>query len=200
MDAKVAVSFYLTDDPARAMPLESKIEFASHGFVVETPLSAESPMFGGLTDWTALKGTVLLVMFGNVEKSRVSGTAVMVAPGIALCARHVLSDQIDHLMNGSRGALCIGIAEHGAQAWRINKVVLIDNSDLAILSLTYASALPPGNKFYLARLSTRLPKIGERLLICGFVPENASIDEIYKVGVSGGMMASIGILHFSRKR
>nr|WP_315249506.1 hypothetical protein [uncultured Duganella sp.] len=40
-------------------------------------------------DWSKMNGVMLCVGFGNAEGTEIMGSAVMVAPGLAVCAWHV---------------------------------------------------------------------------------------------------------------
>lgn len=46
----------------------------------------------------------------------------------------------------------------------------VPGTDITILGLMYASALPPDALFHQAPITTRLPRVGEKLMISGFLP------------------------------
>ena len=52
-----------------------------------------------LKTWGRLRGTVLGVNLTSTNEHRVEGSAVMVAPGIALCASHVFQGHLDRLIS-----------------------------------------------------------------------------------------------------
>lgn len=93
---------------------------------------------------------------------------MIVAPGIALAAYHVFKEKLDSLSQGEHTAICFGISKSGLQAWRISNVTHVGKSDIVILGLVYASKLPERNTFRTASITTRLPRIGEKLTIVGF--------------------------------
>jgi hypothetical protein len=77
--------------------------------------------------------------------------------------------------------------------WNCRKVSLVDNTDLAVLIISYASQLPPENIFNVAAITTRLPKVGEDVSMVGFT---ASEDEFpfdpAACSVSGHVRVSVG--------
>ena len=121
-----------------------------------------------LREWQSFDGILLSIHFANIDLHSVDGSAVLVAPGIALCAKHVIGEKIDKIISGQLSPAAMALSRDGVQLWRISKICLVDNTDLAIIGLTYSSSLPPENLFNQATISTRTPKIGEKLLIAGF--------------------------------
>lgn len=94
----------------------------------------------------------------------------MVAPGVALVARDVVAledreELMKSVMQGTAGFICTAITSAGLTIWRPRQVTLIDNTDLAILTVEGASALP--EVLCNGTISTRLPKVGERIVIAG---------------------------------
>jgi hypothetical protein len=124
-----------------------------------------------VADWENLHGDLLLVAIGVGHDRRVIGTAVLVAPGIALSATHVFSELVDVDLNPKTNALCMGTHFGKMQIWSIVGCTLVANSDVAILSMKYASEMPPNNTFFRSALTTRIPRVGERLVIMGFRSE-----------------------------
>lgn len=101
------------------------------------------------------------------EMSRVEGSAVMVAPGVAYTAAHVLEPQLREVMEGKKRLMCIGYTSSGPRLWRVGEITKANGTDLMILSLRYASALPEDNRFVQGSITTRLPRLGERVMIAG---------------------------------
>lgn len=153
----------VVDDPLLGFEVGSSLRFQStpFRFNVEVPEAT-------VKNWDLFEGTLLMVSFMGQEKQRILGSAVMVAPGVALCATHVLQPQLDVLVAGRLVATCHSLAPHGLQLWRVQKVTLVPNSDLTILGISLISRLPPNNHFYLPIITTRFPKFGEKLAIWGF--------------------------------
>jgi len=130
-----------------------------------------------LKNWETQEGVLLFIQFRGQESHRIDGSAVMVAPGIALCASHVIAPHLERLVAGEVGAICSGITSSGLLIWRICKVTCIDGSDFTILGLELASNLPNGNLFRQGRISTRVPEIGENVVLLGFRAEE-SVEQI----------------------
>jgi hypothetical protein len=96
------------------------------------------------------------------------GSAILVAPGIAITAAHVVEDKISLIGAGKMGISCIGPTEGGLQLWRVHKITPLDRTDLVIMTLKYWTDLPADHRFHLPCISTRLPAIGETVMISGF--------------------------------
>jgi hypothetical protein len=117
----------------------------------------------------------------------------MIAPGIALCAAHVIQDHMKDLNEGLVTAFCKGITSYGAILWNIKTVTMIPNTDLAILGLQLVSAPPEDKKIFQTIISTRTPKIGEMVHICGFRPSEKSFPTTNgEVFVSGNIYVCSG--------
>lgn len=156
-------------DPLENLPAGSQIAFRS-----VTVAADIEDVKGALANWDAFNSILLAIAFVKGNEHCVLGSGVLVAPGIALCASHVIEPEIEGMVAGRVEGLCQGIGPHGLDLWRIRKVTVIPNTDLSILALDLASALPPGGVFNQAVITTRTPKLGERLLICGFVASTAA--------------------------
>jgi hypothetical protein len=116
-------------------------------------------------------GVLLSVHFATGSWNTVEGSAVMVAPGIALAAAHVIQHIIEptpEIMASKPDIFCTGLTSSGPRNWFIRGITKVNCSDLAVLSLDYASPMPPDGRFVQATMTTRLPKIGEQVMIVGF--------------------------------
>jgi hypothetical protein len=120
-----------------------------------------------------LKGVVLSVHLTTDDAHTVQGCAVMVAPGLALCAAHVFRDETDRLRAGSLKALVVGTAEHGNELWNLRYVTFVPNTEICILSLSCISGLSADRTFRQASLTTRWPRLGERLVLVAFKAEES---------------------------
>ena len=149
--------------------------------------------FRGL-DLAQLDGTVLALDWVVGKTHHIWGSAVMVAPGVALTARHV----VDHMRNeGFLGEevggylLAIGFHNDGTAIWNPNNYYFGDG-DLAILTLVRIpqnasrDLAPTVN---VATLVARQPLMGETISLIGFVaPErgefenDAALDLLGSVG------------------
>lgn len=179
----------ITEDPTLSLSHGAQVRFKP------TPITTD---FTGITatldNWGAFDGIVLSMSFSDGAAHYIEGSAVLIAPGVALCATHVIKPRIPELLSGRSGVICQGLAQHGLLLWRVIKATEVLESDITILGLELASALPPNNLFLQATLSTRLPKLGEQLLLCGFraaasafpIPTGGPIEHGGEVRVSRG--------------
>lgn len=154
-----SVSGTITADPLQQLPLGVELHFSVERFAFDAPGGLNS-----INNWDFFKGAVIALHFGNASNQRIMGSGVMVAPGIAVTARHVVEPEMSLVMAGG-GFICTGIAPSGLMIWRTRHVTTIPQTDLAILTLEYASALP--DVFRHASITTRLPKIGEQVFLVG---------------------------------
>lgn len=151
-------------DPTAGFPKGLQLGFASAPVLTDF-----NEQTATINNWEFFGGMLLMMSFSDQEKHYIEGSAVLVAPGIALCATHVIEHRIPQIMAGKLLAWCKGIATNGdLLLWNIRKVTTVGNTDFTISVLALASALPPNNVFIHARITTRTPKIGEHHLICGF--------------------------------
>jgi hypothetical protein len=74
-------------------------------------------------------GAVLSVLLVGEEFGTVVGSAVMIAPGIALTAAHIFDPANSELSAGKLSATCLGYTPSGQRAWRVVRVMKIDNTD-----------------------------------------------------------------------
>ncbi len=66
------------------------------------------------------------------------------------------------------GIFCTGYTPLGPRHWRVRHITKANLTDLIILSLDYASPVPPDGRFVQAMVTARLPEIGELVMIAGF--------------------------------
>lgn len=168
----------VANDPADSMPDGGAVHFQSL-LVPYTPSTTSA----WIRDWESLDGMLLAISFAEPSFHTVEGSAILVAPGFALCAWHVLEDRIEALATGKHSITCFGISANGLQIWKVRKITSVPNSDLAILGLELASNLPDDSTFYKTVATTRLPKINERVTIFGF----RSSSEKYERTAESGM-------------
>jgi hypothetical protein len=90
-------------------------------------------------NWEHFKGAIVSVGLQRTgeRQIRVLGTAVMVAPGVALTATHVLTDDLEALMAGSATIKCFGVRSATAMdVWRVTSFIRRNlDDDLTVLSL-----------------------------------------------------------------
>jgi Trypsin-like peptidase domain len=158
----------ITEDPLQGLPLGAQITFSSDLFRPNAPAG-----LADVRDWEFFDGAVIGLLFGAYSGCRrLAGSGVMVAPGVALTARHCVTleemkedSEMNAVMDGRAAFICVAISSAGLATWRPRQVTLVENTDLAILTVEGASALPAVLRN--ATISTRLPKVGERIVIAG---------------------------------
>ncbi len=148
------------DDPTRAIAPGDAFRV---GFALFPPADDG---FGVLRDWREFNGALLSIMFERDGKWQAEGSAVMIGPGLALAARHVMEPNLPDLLSSKGKAVAVGIAEHGLLLWDVRHVSL-HNSDAMILVLSLRSPMPPNRLITCVSLTTRLPLRGERVMIAG---------------------------------
>lgn len=178
----------IVPDPVKALPLGSQIRFNSRLFPSDMPHGLND-----VRDWEYLSGTVLALQFGRVSNPRVLGCGVIVAPGVALAAKHVVEPEIEAVRGGD-GFICTAMTSAGIMVWAPQQVTPLLNTDLCILTLEYRSPLP--DAFHQAVITTRLPKVGETIFIAGqrcvgssATAEGITTLEIRTIGAAGKVTA-----------
>jgi hypothetical protein len=179
----------ITADPAARLPVGARLDFKPEIFPIGSP-----PGEYTVDNWDHF-GSVLLALH-LVDGSTVSvhGSAVLVAPGVAIAANHVIDDFLTRLsIQGDASLSCASIASSQMMMWDCRKIVIVPDADLAILILRYASALPPENMFRMAAITTRLPKVGEQVCMVGFTATGGEFP-FDRVGytVVGDVRVSVG--------
>jgi hypothetical protein len=177
----------IIDNPLKKIKIGDKIDFKfgriNHNYHAK-------PTWNEI--WHQYNGVLLAIQFRNHSKNTfgIEGSAVMVAPGVALSAKHVFERHIDEFNSWNESALAIGLHKEGLQIWHLTKLKFVTNSDIAILTLELASELPEDKSFNHAEISTRLPKLDEELLITGYRTWNSNPTSI-KIN-SNELMKSVG--------
>lgn len=182
-------SAVVTEDASVTMPIGSALTFKAalvgHDF-------QENAVW--LQEWESFDGMLLMMQFGSSRYFSVEGSAVLVGPGIALCATHVIEPHLPAVTAGKYSVVCTGLAQHAAQFWRVIKVTPVPESDLTILGLIYCCDLPPDNTFPLSVITTRVPDVGEKIMISGFRAADSEFqsDSPMDFEVSGQVLACTG--------
>ncbi len=114
---------------------------------------------------------MLAVVFSGKSSRQIDGSAVVVAPGVAIAAKHVFLPRLEALVAGSQSMNCFGLIGETAQLWNVGKVTLVPNSDLVLLGMSLVSAIPSSKRFYQAVLRVDVPDPGERVTVFGFRSE-----------------------------
>jgi hypothetical protein len=126
------------------------------------------------------------------DRFKVWGTALMIGPGLALTATHVLANHHEQIRDGEVGVVCAGMRKNGTlELWSLRHLGH-DEGDLTILSLQLATPLLDGGRFTSLPLSTRTPVRGERLSVVGFRLEAEAPIEADTATVEGWLYAAAG--------
>jgi len=133
------------------------------------------------------------------EKHRIWGSAVMVAPGVALTARHVVDEMRDKgfLTEGGGYLQALGFSQDGMAFWNTDSFTSGD-SDLSILTLVRAIA-PPAPvaermiSVNLATLAARQPSVEESISLVGFAASEIEFETSKNYRGAGiGLFVSVG--------
>lgn len=114
-------------------------------------------------------GILLALSFRDDHGHHTTGSAAMVGPGLAVCARHVLEDQgyLNKLITGDATLIAQAPLPNGMLLWTVMRVSTVPGTDLAVLSMTLSSSFPLDRQFLFASLTTRMPVIGDVLTVTG---------------------------------
>ena len=174
-------------DPLRDQPVGASITFSPISFGGSNANDRPQSVY----NWEFLKGAVLGVVLKSANSSTMIGTAVMIAPGIAITASHIFSDVLGDLPTGAVVPYCIGIRETTLEIWTVLKFSYDQGNDIAFLSVAASSKLPEDGQYYRMGLTTRAPKNGEKLHIVGFRSETL-VEEPQGHKFAGHMFTSLG--------
>jgi hypothetical protein len=122
-------------------------------------------------------GTVLALDWVVGKTHHIWGSAVMVAPGVALTARHVVDDMREKGFLGAVGGylLALGFDKDGMAIWNPTSFGPIGEGDLSILTLVPATPRP-ATTVGLATLVARQPLVGESIGLIGFAAAGAKVE------------------------
>ena len=122
------------------------------------------------------------------------GSAVLVAPGIAIGAMHVFDEARQRVMAAEVGAMCFGVCEDRIIIWRITQVTshAVTDRIWRFFTLELASELPPDQPSplpYLAPVRQRSESASPSLVFVTAMPKNcqrvrkrASPELLYSAG------------------
>lgn len=158
------ISGIIQSDPTASLRAGEVLECSVSALLVQLD-GAKSEGHFPLTD--LFQGLLLAMIFRDEEGDHATGSAVLVAPGLAICANHVLVDFEERLRAGHGALLCGAPARHGLVLWIAKTVTQVPNTDLALLCMTLACEMPPQSEFVVSYPSTRLPMVGERVDLYG---------------------------------
>ena len=139
---------------------------------------------------------MLALVFSSGTTHSVLGSAVIVAPCIAVGAYHTLKSLLPKIRSGKITVTGIGIGSHGAQIWKVRCVNPVERTDICFMNLQLISGVPPTRKIYQATVTTRLPAIGETLVMAGFRAGDQAYEQIAPetLEIRGAMRLTSGIV------
>ncbi len=118
----------------------------------------------------AQNGILLALSFRDCDGHHTYGSGVMVGPGLALCAAHVLHehDFYGKLQRDEATLVAQAPLPDGSMLlWTVLRIALVPDSDLAVVSMTLTSRYPADRRFMTASLTTRMPALGDVLTVTG---------------------------------
>ena len=144
-------------------------------------------------DLAQLDGVLLALDWVVRDTHHIWGSAVMVAPGVALTARHTV-DAMRHegfLRKGGGYLLALGFYDHGMVVWNPNSFTWIGDGDLAILTLSLRSTAQPAVS--IATLAARQPLVGEIVSLVGFAASETKFENLTRDrGAVVDLLGSVG--------
>ena len=167
----------VTEDPLSSVPVGGKIGFQPFFFPL-TDAATKTPQ--SVNNWDIFEGTILAVSGRSSEGTTVFGTAVVIAPGLAVTAAHLFNEAERELMaKGELVPFCTGITGSGLDFWLIRSFTSAPDSDVAFVTIEMRSELAPARRLRKAVITTRQPFVGEVLTLVGFRIEAANSAEFH---------------------
>ena len=108
----------------------------------------------------------------NADKCWCYGSAVQIAPGLALAAKHVVWPEAGNLYLGQQSSICVAPTKWGLDVWGVNGFVG-GNCDVVTLTQVRKSPMPPEGPIVHTMASRRMPLVGEPVAMLGFVASQA---------------------------
>jgi Trypsin-like peptidase domain len=182
----------IVEDPAKSAVNGRRMEFS-----YKTVATMSTVPIGNMMEWHSFEGILLALMFKEEKVCKIEGSGVLVGPGIAIVAKHVLDPYFIKMGEGKSIPYCFGLTSNGMQIWKVNEIACVSHqNDLAILTMTYCAELPPANHFNLAKISTRLAKLGETLFFAGFRALGGAFEfgKEFSSPLTGDVFLSTGIV------
>lgn len=162
MDARDQTFAVANTDPEAELKPKEKLSFDARQLLFEGDPGAYMPL-------TAQLGVLLALSVRDDDGHHTTGSAVMVGPGLAICAAHVLTDQgyLEKSVAGHATFVASAPTPDGLLLWTILRVATVPDSDLAVLSMQLTSDYPKNRRFNHASVTTRMPAIGDVLTVTG---------------------------------
>jgi len=150
-------------------------------------------------DLAQMNGMILALDWVVGRTHRIWGSAVMVAPGVALTAGHVVAEmrRKGFLQEVGGYLLALGFHEDHMVIWNPNSFTSVGNGDLSILTLARATESDPAASqeisVKVATMAARQPGIGERVSLVGFAASETEFELLTHDRSAGlSLVGSIG--------
>lgn len=177
------------------VPEDQPLDGMSYTFTQKTVRIAAEAGFRDLA-LDQLDGLMLALDWVANEKHHVWGSAVMVGPGVAVTARHVVDEMRakGFLAQAGGQLFAVGFHPDRLEGWRADSFTSVDVGDLSLLTLirTTASSLPTlaPTKFSVAKMAARMPNLGENISLIGFRAAELSFEAKALMGLA--LIGSVG--------
>jgi hypothetical protein len=150
-------------------------------------------------DLAQLDGTLLALDWVVDQTHHIWGSAVMVAPGVALTARHVIDQMREKGFLAEPGGylLALGFHDNAMAIWNPNSFTSIGYGDLSILTLVRATAGPASPlgqpiSVNVPILAARQPLVGESVSLMGFAASETKFDLAAGRAAGVALIGSVG--------
>jgi hypothetical protein len=131
---------------------------------------------------------------GNTHQ--VWGSAVMVAPGVALTARHTVDAMRERGFQKPDGGQLLALGfeqDNSLTIWATTSITTVGDGDLSILTLVKATAdSAPNTSVQLPVLAARQPNLKEKMVMIGYAATHETIEDFARDGVGVDLRASVG--------
>ena len=111
-------------------------------------------------------GALLAICIIQTGKEEIIGSAVMIAPGLAVTAEHLFRDLFEEIQAGRIEIRALGCANSSIMIWRVEGL-RGSSSDITFLLLSLRCDIPPNWCIDCVELHVRPPKIDDTVYIAG---------------------------------
>lgn len=122
-------------------------------------------------------GAFLLVALWVGETSHVWGSAALVAPSVAVAAAHVIQAMVEHrdAVGGPSQIFAIGVGQNSLDIWNVENIRGREGYDVVLMEMNLGKPDYGSVEFRVFEPTTRLPKVGDPILMLGFVADNHEV-------------------------
>lgn len=147
-------------------------------------------------NWQEFAGALATVVLGYPSPSQVLGSAVMIAPGLAITAQHVVHEMREAASDAALTTVsCIAPQADRLDIWEVCRLILSDADDWAYLALRPRSDLAAKGPIRTIGLTTRTPRAGELLTILGWRFHSQDDSTPQLLCGEGALYAATGQVH-----